>query len=233
MIGILNAYHFDFSPGNYQEHYNQDIKDFLTRTFSGEPIRDYKIARGEWPLSFDECRLWVITGSSKGAYDDVPWIHQLVQWIIGAHSRKRKILGICFGHQIIAQALGGKVEKSAKGWGVGVRSFEVVNLKPWMKPAQSKLDLIFSHQDQVVQLPPGADLLAQSEFCTNQMFQIGEHILTMQGHPEFSVEFAKGRLDVRQELIGRKVYEKAVSSLSLARDDRILSQWIREFAKLK
>lgn len=232
MIGILNAYHFDFTPGNYQERYNLNLREFLTRTFQGEPLREYKIAKGEWPLAFDECKVWVITGSSKGAYDELPWILQLKKWIQEAHAKKHKILGICFGHQIIAQALGGEVSKSSKGWGVGVKTFEIISAKQWMKPAQSKLSLLFSHQDQVISLPDGAELLAQNEFCPHQMFQIGEHILTLQGHPEFTVEFAKERMDTRQALIGEATYAKAVSSLTHPRDDQILSVWLREFSKI-
>lgn len=243
MIGILNAYHFDFTPNNYQELYNENLNDFLKKTFQGEHIRHYKIAKKntpqensniEWPISYDECTVWIITGSSKGVYDNDPWLIRLSQWIQNLHVRKKKLIGICFGHQIIAQALGGKVEKSTKGWGVGIKPFQVLHHQPWMNPQQTNLSLIFSHQDQVITLPSEAKLLASDEFCPNQMFQIGNHILTMQGHPEYTVEFAKNRLLARKDRIDPATYNKALSSLSQPSqlcDDKILSSWIREFAK--
>lgn len=240
MIGVLNAYHFDFTLGNYQEDYNRDVDAFLLRTFPSQLVRQYKIAKGEWPLSFDECHLWVITGSAKGAYEEVPWIHRLEEWVRELHLRKKKLIGICFGHQIIARALGGKVERSEKGWGVGIQKFQILKPQSWMQPAQTEVSLLFSHQDQVVELPNESSLLAQDEihllaqndFCPNQMFQIGRHILTMQGHPEFSVEFAKNRLVSRREKIDPAVYDRAMSSFALQHDSSIISHWLREFAKL-
>lgn len=246
MIGILNAYHFDFTPGNYQEHYNKLITDFLLRTFPSEKVRHYKIASsenfgspygtGEWPLSNDECSTWIITGSSKSAYDDVPWVQQLQNWIREFDQRKsaQKLVGICFGHQIIAQALGGRVEKSSKGWGVGVQTIKVLKSQPWMKPSQSKLSLIFSHQDQVVELPSGsvATVLATNDFCPNQIIQYGKDILTFQGHPEFTIEFAKSRLESRKKIIEPEAFDNAMTSFSNNhRDDKVVSQWLREFVK--
>ncbi|MEQ1664966.1 MAG: hypothetical protein ABL927_06275 [Bdellovibrionales bacterium] len=264
MIGILNAYHFDFTPGNYQEHYNKLITDFLLRTFPSEKVRHYKIASsenfgspygtGEWPLSNDECSAWIITGSSKSAYDNVPWVQQLQNWIrefdqrsfvqslnggkkVGKNAPRKsaqKLIGICFGHQVIAQALGGQVEKSSKGWGVGVQTIKVVKSQPWMKPSQTKLSLIFSHQDQVVELPSGsvATVLATNDFCPNQIIQYGKDILTFQGHPEFTAEFARLRLESRIKIITPEVYEKAMASFSNNhRDDKIVGQWLREFVK--
>lgn len=138
-------------------------------------------------------------------------------------------MGICFGHQIIADALGGKVEKSPSGWGVGIKSFAVAKTQPWMQPIREKISLLFSHQDQVMQIPKSAILLAQNDFCPNQMMQIGEHIITVQGHPEFSIEFAKARLNSRRNLMPAATYETAMSSFSQAEDSKIIGEWIRHF----
>jgi len=233
MIGILNAYHFDPKPGNYQENYDKLILDFGRRTFPSRHVRDYKIAFGDWPLSFDDCEAWLITGSSMGVYDQADWILKLKDFIVGLHQRQKKQIGICFGHQIIAEALGGKVEKSAKGWGVGVKTFSILQATPWMKPPQNRVSLLFSHQDQVVAAPPGAKLLAEDSFCPFQMLQIGNSVLTLQGHPEFSVEFARARLNARREKMNAETYERALVSFDAPRDDQILANWIREFAQTK
>ena len=108
MIGLLNSYHFDPSKGCYQEQYTQEMVIFLHKSFAGAPVRNYKIAQKEWPDSLDECTVWVICGSAKSAYEDVPWIHELSGWIKKIHEHKRKLIGICFGHQLIAHTLGGK-----------------------------------------------------------------------------------------------------------------------------
>lgn len=229
MIGILNAYHFDASPGNYQEDYNKLILEFVQKIFPDEKICNYKMAFGEWPKSVNECRAWFVTGSAKGVYDTEPWISELKKLIIQLDEKKIKLIGICFGHQMIAESLGGRVEKSPHGWGVGVKTFEIVKKYPWMQPEREKLSLLFSHQDQVAVLPPQAVVLASDSFCPYQIIQIGNHILTFQGHPEFSVPFAKGRLTSRKDKIAVQAYDAAMASFNEPRGSEVVVEWIRKF----
>lgn len=229
MIGILNAYHFDATPGNFQENYNKLILEYVRKIFPNESIREYKIAFGDWPKSTSECEVWFVTGSAKSAYDLDEWITQLKQFIIQLDKHKSKLVGICFGHQIIAQSLGGRVEKSSKGWGVGVKSYKVIKNLSWMQPPLDQVSLLFSHQDQVEVIPPNAELLAEDSFCSNQMFQIGKHILTFQGHPEFDTEFAKERLVSRKEKMSLETFQIAMDSFSKSNDSKILIEWIRNF----
>ena len=229
MIGILNAYHYDSTPGNFQEKYNELILKFVQNIFPERKICHYKIAFGEWPKSVEECQAWFVTGSAKGAYDVDQWISQLKNLISELNKKKIKLIGICFGHQIIAESLGGRVEKSSKGWGVGVKNFQIIKINSWMNPEYKNISLLFSHQDQVVQLPPGAILLAQDQFCENQMVQIGDHILTFQGHPEFDVEFAKARLISRKDKMPIDTYNVAMNSLHDSTDSKIVMKWIRNF----
>jgi len=230
MIGILNAYHFDPNL-DYQEEYSRLMMDFVRKAFPDRHIQNYDIAFGQWPNNADECDIWLITGSAKAAYDKDPWIHLLKKFIVEVDQKKKKLIGICFGHQIIAAALGGEVSKSPKGWGVGVKAFKILDPQPWMQPALSQVNLLFSHQDQVTKMPKGARLLAEDGFCEFQMYQIGDHILTMQGHPEFSVSFARDRLVSRKERVEPKTYEKAMGSFDSPRDDQALAQWIRNFCQ--
>ncbi len=229
MIGILNAYHFDPTPGSFQEDYGHLIMSFAKKAFPDKPIQNYEIAFGKWPADINECDVWIITGSAKAAYDNDPWITQLKKFIVELHSNKKKLIGICFGHQVIAAALGGEVAKSSKGWGVGVKSFKILKPQPWMTPALNPVRLLFSHQDQVIRMPKDAELIAQDQFCEFQMYQIGKHILTMQGHPEFSVKFARERLISRKEKVVPEVYETAMNSFDNPKDDQILAQWIQNF----
>jgi GMP synthase-like glutamine amidotransferase len=230
MIGILNAYHFDPTPGNYQEEYSTLIMEFSRRVFPDKLVKDYKVAQGEWPQSIDECEVWLITGSPKAAYDPDPWIEELKKFVVRLDAHKKKLIGICFGHQVISAALGGEVIQSPKGWGVGVREFEITQQQKWMKPPLQQVSLLFSHQDQVVALPKGAKLLAQDGFCEFQMYQLADHILTLQGHPEFSVSFAKSRLESRKEKVAPEVYQKAMDSFESPKDDKVIAEWIRNFS---
>lgn len=238
MIGILNAYHFDSNDSGYQQEYSRIFYEFVQKIFqdsAGENKREiieYKVAQGQFPKSVSECKIWFITGSPKSVYEDIPWIHRLTAFVQELDSCKIKTVGICFGHQMIAHALGGKVSKSSQGWGVGIRSFEILQHKPWMtaSPSSQKISLLFSHQDQVETLPPGAELLAQDQFCRYQMMQIGEHIMTMQGHPEFTVSFAKERLIARKDKMSKATFEEAMKSYAEASDFLLIIDWIREFA---
>lgn len=233
MIGFLNAYHFDSADTGYQLEYSRTFFEFLQKTFPEKKndILEFKVAQGQFPVSVNECEIWFITGSPKSVYEELPWISRLKIFIQQLHEAKAKTIGICFGHQIVAEALGGKVTKSQKGWGVGMRSFELLQGKPWMNPAQQKnMSLLFSHQDQVEELPPGAELLAQNQFCPYQMLQIGEHILTMQGHPEFTVEFAKERLISRKDKMSAETFDQAMKSFSDDSDFLLMIDWIRNFA---
>jgi GMP synthase-like glutamine amidotransferase len=133
---------------------------------------------------------WLLTGSRHGAYEEHAFIPPLTEFIRAAYEQSSPMVGICFGHQIIAQALGGKVEKYAGGWSIGTREYETSD--------GSTLRLNAWHQDQVVALPPGAQVTAQNDFCKYAGLAYGDKALTIQPHPEFSnsliAEYARLRL---------------------------------------
>lgn len=229
MIGLLNAYLYEKEPAHYQLEYGPLILNFLSQTFPNKNIKSYAAGYGELPLDVNECQVWVITGSAKSAYEQDNWIKNLGEFVQACHHAKQKLIGICFGHQLIAHYLGGRTEKSPRGWGVGVRKFQIVQCKPWMKPELKETSLIFSHQDQVVELPSEAELLATDEFCPIQMYSIGNHILSMQGHPEFTPDFAKGRLDERVARIGSATYKAAIPTLNHKTHAKEVGSWIAQF----
>lgn len=229
MIGLLNAYRHQADAPQYQLDYAPMCVEFLERTFPGKTIRVFNVALGEFPNAVDECQAWVITGSPKAAYDTDPWIARLGQFIRDVDTAQQKLIGICFGHQLIAHSLGGKTEAAKGGWGVGVRTFQILKKKPWMQPDLNQVALLFSHQDQVMKLPPHAELLAEDDFCPHQMFSIGDHILSLQGHPEFTPQFAKGRLDSRIDRVGKEKYNRAVESLTNKTNTNEIGEWLRRF----
>jgi len=229
-IGLLNSYICDSDPNSYQHTYAPMFQQFFSEQVSATwDLREYRITQDEWPETIDECDGWIICGSPKSVYDEDSWIAELITFTKECHQHEKPLVGICFGHQLIAQALGGKVGKSEKGWGVGVRDFNILASKPWMTEAKKHCSLLFSHQDQVDKLPQGAELLASDPFCPHQIFSIGDHILSIQGHPEFTITYMQNRLEDRKTIIGKHSYQAACASLSQSADSALFGSWIHAF----
>lgn len=212
-----------------------EYPDMFTRLLRAvEPTLDivsYEVQHGDYPQNIDEVDAYLITGSKASVYDDVGWIHRLADFVGTLHSARKKLLGICFGHQMVAHALGGKTEKSRKGWGVGrdtVRFFDHSNR---YAAETDEYSLWFSHQDQVMIPAVGATVLGGTEFCPIAMCQLDNHILTFQGHPEFSADFARELLNLRQNIVGDEVYRRGISSLDLPTDRQQVAKWLIDFIK--
>ena len=192
-------------------------------------FRVWSALDGELPEDLHECDAWLITGSRHDAYSDIPWIQALRAWIRQAHDADVKLAGVCFGHQVIAQALGGEVVKSTKGWGLGVSVHPMLADEPWMAPARDQIRILASHQDQVALLPPGATRLAGNDFCPNFMFLQGTNIVAIQGHPEFSVEYNRALIERRRGLLPDERYQSSLSSLEGEVDSTTMMQWLLQF----
>lgn len=213
-----------------------DYPDMFRRLLSSaDPdltFRVYDLTSGEFPDTLDECDAWLFTGSKWGVNDDEDWIRRAEVLAAHLHEERRPTIGICFGHQLIARALGGRTEKAtAAGWGVGVHTARILSRPGWMAPAADDLSLLVSHQDQVTELPAGATLLAAHPFCPHDMYQVGEHILTFQGHPEFRKGYSQATMDRRREQLGEETYRRGVESLELATDEAVAAEWIVRFLR--
>lgn len=158
-------------------------------TESGMEYEIYRTMDGELPTPTPCDGFYLITGCNQSAYDDTPWIKQLLRWVVEADKAKVTLVGVCFGHQVVAQALGGRVERAPQGWGFGVRESRVVDDAALSYFADGRMRLLYNHHDQVVRLPQEATLVATSEFCHIESFRIADHILTFQGHPEYVPEY--------------------------------------------
>ena len=204
-IGLLNACtpaeEIEFKADEYV-----NFRNFLDLDPNDIELINYRITEMDFPADPNECAGYIITGSPRGVYDPQPWIAELGDFIRTAHAADIKLVGICFGHQILAHSLGGHAEKSDKGWGMGLRPFNLdQDQSPeWLTEVAngSECNLYFCHQDQVVTLPKNATRLAGSEFCPNAMFEIEDRVLAMQGHPEFTdktmvdtIDYFTGKLD--------------------------------------
>ena len=192
-------------------------------------FRDYDVQNGEYPAALDECDAYLITGSRHSVYEDQPWIHRLAEFVRELDDARHKLVGICFGHQLIAHALGGETRAADNGWAVGVQDTCVLAPAEWMLPYRETFGLLSSHKDQVVRLPDGAELFASTEFCPNSGFTIGDHILTFQGHPEFSKGYSRALMDMRRDMLGEPVYSAGVESLEKPAHPTVVGRWIVNF----
>ncbi len=172
----------------------------------------------------------IITGSPAGVYEDHDWIPPLEDAVRAHIATGNKVVGICFGHQLMAQALGGEVEKSPKGWGVGLQTNDVAGgAMPWGEGPQ-RFACAVSHQDQVVRLPDGATRLAGSAFCPyGTISYAGGRGLSFQMHPEFVAEFGLALLEARLDRIPQEVADLARASYRGASDRGEMARWISNF----
>lgn len=170
----------------------------------------------------------VITGSRRSATDDLPWITGLVDLIRAAHAAEAPLVGICFGHQLIAHALGGRVERAPAGWGIGVHAATVTTPRPWMEPAADGFRMLVSHQDQVAALPPDGRVIASSPHAPISAFEVGS-LLGFQGHPEFRAPYADALMRRRVERIGPPTVDAARTTLAEPTDHATVARWIARF----
>jgi len=236
-IGILETAALEPGVKNKYGSYAEMFQCLFLSVDNQVEFNVYQVINGQYPESIDECDAFLITGSKFDAHGDEPWILKLRDYIVDLHKQRKKLIGICFGHQLIARALGGLTQKSKYGWGVGNVSSHIDQVKPWMgaKNIQSlkkEFSLLMSHQDQVAKLPDQASLIASSDYCPISSFQIASHILTFQGHPEFQADYLRYTMNKRREVIGEEKYNKAIDSLERPNDSQLVTQWIINFIRM-
>ena len=208
------------------------LRDVLERAATADETFEwvvYDVSQGQYPAQPDECDAYVITGSRASVYDDEDWIRTLEDYVRVLHAGQIKLVGICFGHQMVARALGGEARGADVGWGVGIAESVVQHAADFMRPARSRFNLIVSHRDQVTTLPEQATLHAGSGFCPASMFSIGNHILALQGHPEFVAGYSAALMDMRREVLGESTWANGMASLELENDRDLVARWILNF----
>lgn len=189
----------------------------------------FDVQQDEYPDDLDAWDFYITTGSKAGAWEDLPWIHRLIAFVQQLDKQKKKLIGICFGHQIMAMARDGLVEKAAKGWGVGVARNRIVAHPEWMKTPTDELNIIVSHQDQITRLPEDSLVVASSDFCPFFIVQWGNHFLGIQGHPEWLPDYSKTLINYRRDILGEKLTEAGLASLDIAPDNALFTRWILDF----
>jgi GMP synthase-like glutamine amidotransferase len=202
-----------------------DYPDMFARLLDGQgfTFRTWRVVDGEFPENVHAADGWLITGSRHGVYEDHPWIPPLEEFIRAAFSARVPLVGICFGHQIVAQAMGGKVERHAGGWAVGATDYdfggETIRLNAW-------------HRDQVVKVPGTAKVIASNDFCANAALLYDDRAFTVQAHPEFRPEFVDGLMKTRGKgVVPDDLMAAATARLAQPLDDRTMAGRIAAFFK--
>lgn len=168
---------------------------------------------GQYPDSFDDFDAVLLTGSRADSFSDAPWVVELRLRVTELLSARKRMVGVCFGHQLIALCMGAPVGRAPQGWGAGRMTYD------WHRPElpfcaeRTQIALLASHQDQVFEVPPGATLVASSEFCPVAAFTVGQEVFCIQPHPEFKEEISAHLIDIRRSLLGEEKYAAASASL--------------------
>ncbi len=191
------------------------------------------ICDGQAPPPADGIEAALITGSAAGVYEDHAWIPPLEAAIRAYAARRVPQIGICFGHQIVAQALGGRVEKSPKGWGLGCHAYRLIDPPDWMGPNGHEFSIAASHQDQVIAAPAGARVLAANAHTPIAALHYeAANALTFQGHPEMSPAFTKALLASRRGRIPEATLADGLASLAQPLESALVAGWIMRFLKM-
>jgi GMP synthase-like glutamine amidotransferase len=232
-IGILETGLLNEKFSGLYEPYPEMFATLLNRAGQDLEYKSFSVIRGEFPESITECDGWLITGSRHGAYERLDWMLKLEEFIRELYRESVPLVGICFGHQIIAQALGGEVVKSDKGWGIGIQSYAIDESQDWMNGAPQEVRIYAFHQDQVSKLPPDAAVFSSSEFCPYAGLSYGDSIISVQAHPEFEEVYELALIDI----YGGNIVPDTVAAEALdimrkteyKADTQMLADWLSSF----
>ncbi len=212
--------------GAYPAMFERLLAPFSPKlSFSTSPI-----FRGAPIPAVSEFDALLITGSPAGVYDGLDWIAKAETLIRQTAKAGKAQVGICFGHQLMAQAFGGTVEKSGKGWGVGVHDYRVTGSASWMTPPSGRIACAVSHQDQVMAPPAGARVLGGSDFCPNGVIEYAQGpAISFQPHPEFARDYGAALLRLRADRIAKDRIESGLTSYKGKSDRELIGRWIANF----
>ncbi|MHA7878725.1 MAG: glutamine amidotransferase-related protein [Saccharospirillum sp.] len=208
--------------------YGRMFQDLFNQAGADWDMPVYRVIDGHYPADINDCDAFLITGSQHDAFGDTDWIARLRDYVATLYDAGKPILGICFGHQLVAHALGGQAGRADQGWGMGVMTYQCQSRPPFIDSAEP-VSLLVSHRDQVLHLPAGAKVLLESDFCRFAAYYIGDQVLCFQGHPEFTKPYARALLSYRQAELAPEHLAKVEASWQDAHQGDRIARWMRAF----
>lgn len=220
-VAILQTGH---APASLQDkHGDYDTMSKVFLGYRADDIKTYNVQKGDFPTSPSKYDLYLITGSPKGVYDGDEWISDLEDFIRISFANSTKMIGVCFGHQVMAQAMGGTVRKSEKGYGIGVMDYDHTE-------TGNKLSLCAWHQDQVEEKPEYGEVILSSEYCPIAGLNYDNRAISFQPHPEFTKVFIEDLITYRNgQTITEEEAKKARESLAKDNDYPVIQALIQDF----
>lgn len=191
-------------------------------------ITAFDLPKGEFPTEMQGFEGFLIGGSPSSVHDEDAWIDRLMTVIRAAYAAGKPLAGACFGHQAIAKALGGVVGSNAGGFVLGTAETEVVAPAPWMEPV-ARFRLAAAHGEQVLALPPGAEVIGQTPGCPAACYRIGDMVFATQYHPEMTPAFLAALVEEFAPEFPAAVGESARASLKLGTEGPRFAEWIARF----
>lgn len=227
-IGILecgtNRDEWLSAHGDFADWY---VAFFKANTQRALEFKTFHAHLDDLPAREDEVDAWVVTGSPVSVYECLPWQDRLSNFLQKTIDI-RPIIGVCYGHQLLHQLLGGTVEKTAE-WGIGVHQYDLVEASIWNDFDGSSVRLIASHQDQVTVPAPNSKIVLKSEFCPIAATLIGDSVLTIQAHPELTKDLAAEVIKMREQEQGKDLTERALESMNMDVDENVIASWFFDF----
>ena len=228
-VGLLVCDHV--SPDLVEISGDNDL--MFRRLLAGHPEVElvvYDAVNGEIPLSPTECDAWLITGSRHSVNDDYEWIRRLEEFIRKTAAGGVPLVGVCFGHQLLAKSLGGTVVKAERGWGVGVKTVQLAEGLGFVPDGVDSFRLINSHQDQIEKLPEGGRIIGWNEHCPVSAITVGSSMLGIQGHPEMDLDFVRSLIELRRgTTIPPETADDGIASLATEPDTQLVVDLLVEF----
>lgn len=216
--------------------YDQVFGNWLSAHDPSLSFQGWVVEHGEFPDSPADMDGYILSGSKHGVYEDHDWLPPLKDFIRACAAARVPMIGVCFGHQVIAEALGGKAEKSDKGWGLGRGEYETVSPPAWMAGTPDQIAVHAVHQDQVVVAPADATTVARSAFCEHAALVYGDvenpYAISIQPHPEFTDKFLSDLVTVRRGT----VFDETLSDAAITGTGQELSRdwaakWFIDFLR--
>lgn len=225
-VGILQTGN---PPGPLQERFGSYSEMVQQLLGPAHEFVTFDVRRGELPLATEACDAYIITGSAAGVHDGDSWIGALKEFVQNA-SGHSAMVGVCFGHQLMAEAFGGRVVKSRQGWGIGLHRYELRARAPWMDDVSS-IAVPVSHQDQIVEAPADAEVLAGSGFTAYGILAYPQRrAISLQCHPEFPPEYAAALIELRRNsMFSAELADRALDTLRESNDRALIGRWLARF----